>query len=179
MAKPDRGGAKEPLAVPFRVLIDQREKLPYQFLRLSADAKDGFRPLVIVSSLTHLATGDYTVEGMESRVAVERKSLADLFGTLGGGRERFVRELERLNQLEYAAAVVEASWDDILRDPPPHSALNPKTIHRSVIAWQQRYPRVHWWMVGSRRLGEITTFRILERFHREDVANGNGLLVVR
>ena len=93
--------------------------------------------------------------------------LADLFATLGQDRERFERELTRLAEMTFAAVVVEADWDKILKHPPEFSRLNPKTIFRSVIAWQQRYPRVHWWMGPDRRFAEIVTLRILERFLKE------------
>jgi ERCC4-type nuclease len=96
-------------------------------------------------------------------IAIERKSQADLFGTLGQGRERFERELERLAGLLWAAVMVEADWAEVLSGFD-RSRLNPKTIHRSVIAWQQRYPSIHWWFCGDRRLAEVTTFRILERW---------------
>jgi ERCC4-type nuclease len=100
---------------------------------------------------------------------VERKSAADLFGTLAGGRRRFVRELERLQErCEYAAVVVEADWETLFTTPPEYSRLPPRNVFRSVVAYQQRYPRVHWWFCPGRRFAELTTFRVLERFWRED-----------
>jgi hypothetical protein len=36
-----------------------------------------------------------------------------------------------------------------------------------VLAWQQRFVRVHWLFMGSRRLAEVTTLRVLERFYRD------------
>lgn len=157
----------DPLPTPFIVVVDTREQHPFDFEGLVADAKDHRRPLLVRTERRGLASGDYSLAGFESHIAVERKSTADLFSTLGQGRERFERELFRLNQMEYAAVVIEAGWVEILSDPPAHSQLLPKTIHRSVIAWQQRYPRIHWWPCGNRRLAEVTTFRILERFWKE------------
>lgn len=119
-----------------------------------------------------LASGDYSIYGMQMDVAVERKSLADLFGTLGQGRERFERELERLElerlaNMQFAAVMVESTWQEVIESPPPHSDLNPKTIVRSVIAWQQRYLNVHWTFAGPRALAEAMTLRILERYWKE------------
>jgi ERCC4-type nuclease len=152
---------------PAVVLIDSREQLPFRFTGLRADAKQGRRPLAVTTLSQLLPTGDYSLEGLHDQVAVERKSLADLFHTLGQGRERFERELERLAAMQFAAVVVEADWLKILSDPPDHSRLNPKTIFRSVIAWQQRFPRVHWWPCPNRRFAEIVTLRILERFLKD------------
>jgi hypothetical protein len=97
-------------------------------------------------------------------VAIERKSLADLYSTLGQGRQRFARELERLNGYEFTAVVVEAEWSVVIGSPPAYSQLLPKTVYRSVIAWQVRYPKVHWWFVPGRDFAEVTTFRLLERY---------------
>jgi ERCC4-type nuclease len=149
-------------------LIDHREQLPFAFTGLRTDAKDGRRPLVVPTQRAALVTGDYSLEGSTDLVAIERKGLPDLYSTLGQGRDRFERELQRLAAMRFAAVVVEADWLKILRDPPENSRLNPKTIFRSVLAWQQRFVHVHWWFCGDRRFTEVVTFRILERFLKEN-----------
>lgn len=158
------------MTFPGVVLIDTREQRPYTFAGLNADAKDGGGELAIPTRVETLPSGDYSLAGYADRVAVERKSLADLYGTLGKGRDRFVRELDRLNAMEWACVVVEAEWSTILADPPERSRLNPKTVWRSVLAWMQRYPRVHWLTVAGRDMGQVATFRVLERFLRERAA---------
>ncbi len=168
--RPPKPPPDEPILCPFVILVDGREKAPYHFDGITADADIDHRLVVIKTRWARLRTGDYTIEGFEDRIAIERKSLEDLFGTLGQGRDRFRAELERLNGMDAAAVVVEAGWSEILEDPPAWSKLPPKTVFRSIISWQQRFPRVHWWMMPDRRLAEITTFRILEKYyaHRDD-----------
>ena len=151
------------IPTPFTILIDHREKAPFTFAGILGDADQKRRPLVVAMQMRHLATGDYTVEGLEGQVAVERKSLADLYATLGQCRARFQRELHRLAAYRFAAVVVEADWPTVLQSPPRRSRLNPKTVYRSVIAWQQRFPNTHWWLCSTRAFAEVTTFRILER----------------
>lgn len=160
---------REPRSARFPgvVLIDNREQQPYAFDRFTADKKFGGGPLVVETRTVCLNTGDYSVEGFEERIAVERKSLNDLFHTLSQGRDRFERELTRLNGFEVAAVVVEAEWATILGEPPRFSQLEPKTVYRSVLAWCQRFPRVHWYTVPGREFGEATALRILERFVRD------------
>ena len=155
-----------PMPVPFTILIDAREKAPYTFDGLHADAKDNRRPLSILRQSVFLQTGDYSIAGMEKLVTVERKSLEDLYSTLGQHRNRFEAEYRRMSRMAYAAVVVEADWDTIMFRPPPRSRLLPKTVHRTMIAWGIRYgvPCVP---MGSRRAAEITTFQILEKFWRE------------
>lgn len=154
---------------PFTILADTREQHPYTFTGINADARQRRKPVIVKVMQATLPTGDYSLDGLTSRIAIERKSLADLFGTLGQGRDRFIRELERLNEMECAAVVVEADWPTIMGTPPPHSKLLPKTVYRSVLAWENRYRNVHWWMCGTRTFAERTVFRKLERFWRDEV----------
>lgn len=161
----------EPLVCPFSVVIDTREQRPYTFGGIVSDARDGRRPVLVSLVGGTLKAGDYSIEGLEQRIAVERKSLADLFSTLGQGRGRFQRELQRLNDsYDYAAVVCEEDWAAIVADPPERSMLRPKTVHRSVIAWQMRFSKVHWWMCPGRPFAERTTFRLLERYWKEQRA---------
>lgn len=207
----------ETITNPFTVAIDTREQHPYSFTKLRSDARQKHRPLSIPTLPSTLKSGDYSIIGHESQIAVERKSLEDLYSTLGQGRERFERELQRLQEMQFSAIVIEAGWNRILSKPceycdgngeftstcvrcnghglfdetecngcsgvgfllvgtcsvcegsgqvhpVDHSRLNPKTVYRTILAWQQRYPHVHWWPAESRRFAERTTFRILERF---------------
>lgn len=211
--------------IPFTVVIDGNEKAPYSFDNIPFLAKDR-GPVHIPTVRKHLKTGDYSIEGMEEMVAVERKSLVDLFGTLGGNRDRFERELARLQAMEFAAVIVEADWRDICRPDEPallerkaletleavlagiqkptqeeermrlllddlrlyfeqrwlklppvdwKSKLNPKSVWGSIHAWGQRYPRVHWYTYGSRRLAEIGVYTILNRFWQD---TGERLLAI-
>lgn len=158
---------RPPVESPFTVIVDTREQLGYTFESVRADrgADPLQRPISIPYVRRFLPQGDYSIVGYETAVAIERKSLADLFGTLSRGRRRFEAELARLHSdCRFAAIVVEAEWSEILSGPADFSKLNPKTVFRSVLAWQQRYPRVHWVTVPGRIPGEIATYRILERF---------------
>ena len=139
------------------ILIDSREKTPYTF---------DFAPLVKVVLGQTLKTGDYTLQGFEDQVIVERKSLVDLFGSCGRNRRRFEAELARMADFKHAAVVIESEWSIVLRHPPTRSKLNPKTILYSVIAWEQRYG-VFFWMCPNRSAGERITFRILQRYYND------------
>jgi len=83
-----------------RIVIDTREKDEYSFATPSLRKK--------------LDAGDYSIEGLESQVAVERKSLDDFVSTVIHGRERFRNELRKLADYRAACVVVEAGVLDVL-----------------------------------------------------------------
>lgn len=159
---------EKPIRVPFTVIVDGREQLPYRFEGLRADAARKRRPLEIPLERRNLSAGDYSIKGMEDLVAIERKTLEDLYSTLGQRREQFEREHDRLAELAFAAVVIEANWETILKEPPEQARLHPKVIQRTFISWQQKYG-VPWWTMGSRRLAEGVTFRTLEMFWRRTI----------
>ena len=68
-------------------------------------------PLQVVEGT--LATGDYSVVGLESIVAIERKSLLGLVACCGHERERFDREIQRLLAFDVKALIVETTWSDL------------------------------------------------------------------
>lgn len=161
---------------PFTVIADSREQSPWHFTGFKADAAQNYKPLIVPVEVAGLKSGDYSLKGFEDRVGIERKSLADAYSTFSQGRDRFERELERLQEMEFAAVVIEASWPAVLFSPPPHTKFSPKSFFRSVIAWQIRYPQVHWWACETRTFAERVTFRLLQRFwldEQERLKHGN------
>jgi len=157
---------------PFQIVIDSREKAPYSFTNLPARASGRGKGLVVPVETKLLYAGDYSIVGEEISIACERKSLEDLFSTLGQNRARFEREIDRLQGYQVAAVVIEASWQEICRPRETRgegwrSKLSPRSVWATIFSWSQKYPNVHWWTAGSRRLGEVMTFEILERFWRE------------
>lgn len=161
------------VTAPFTILIDGREKAPYRFSGLHSGAASGSRPLVVTTEWCHLTTGDYTVRGLEDMVTVERKSLADLYSTLGQHRERFEEEFKRLAEFKRAVVVVEAGWYEMIHWPPERSKLNPKTVFRTALSWHVRYgvPVIP---AEDRRFAEIWTFRWLEKCWKEFKDLGHG-----
>ncbi len=85
----------------FTIVIDTREQAPYEFDCQTVRGK--------------LDAGDYSVEGLEQAVAVERKSLPDFTSTVIHDTDRFCAELEKLASYEAAAIVVEGDLDRVLR----------------------------------------------------------------
>lgn len=84
----------------YTIVVDTREQRPYDFADPSV--KKG------------LPAGDYSIEELETRIAVERKSLNDFVNTVIHNKDRFFRELEKLQTYDFACIVVEASLKQIL-----------------------------------------------------------------
>lgn len=160
------------VASPFVVLRDQREKAPWGFHGIHGKGREKNKLVLVRTEYAHLPTGDYTIDVARDRIAIERKSLEDLYSTIGQHRERFERELVRLNALESASVIVEANLDDIILRPPSHSRLNPQSVYQSVIAWGSRYRNVHWCLCGNRRLAEVTCWHVLNRFYKDHILQG-------
>jgi len=137
-----------------KIIADTREQAPFEFSGYAADIERGTLP-----------AGDYSVKGMERLAAVERKSIADLVGTLTTGRERFERELAILKGYVLAAVVVEGSIDDI-RQANYRSKASPEAVMQSCYAFQVRY-RVPFLFCCDRRNAEHATFGLLSKTLRE------------
>jgi DNA excision repair protein ERCC-4 len=162
-----------PVISPFTITVDNREQSPFtfhEFYELQRIQRQNQKlvlqcPYVVQCESGTLQTGDYSLRGFHSQICIERKSLPDLVGTLTSGRERFIRELDRMMapSFEFTAVVVEASWLNLIHSEEYRTAIK-KSVVSSVIAFQQRYRTVQWHFAGSRREAERWTLRSVERF---------------
>lgn len=138
-----------------KIICDTREQAPFTFAGYDAEVQAGT-----------LATGDYSLVGLEDRCAVERKSLEDLLGCLtGDGRERFKRELVRARGLDAFAVVVEASFQD-MAEGRYRSRMKPHAALQSVLAFTVRYGCTFIW-AGTRAGTEYAAYHFLRHYLRE------------
>lgn len=157
---------------PYTILIDSQEKQPFTFRGL-LDVGDV--PLIVPTEWRSLGEGwgDYSIDGYEGLAHIERKSPSDACGTIlgwGERRERFEFELNRLAGIDCAAVVIECTLSTLLGHVQARGKKsvdeNRKILFRQVLAWQQDY-RVPWLFADSRRMAEVATFRILDRYWRK------------
>lgn len=113
----------------FTAIIDTREKLPYSLIMNNG--------IELPHKVGTLKTGDYSIEGYEDYVAFERKSFSDLLGCIGKHRERFERELVRLESKLYKGIVVEGSWR-LIESCQLVSRLHPNAAVGSLLSWVSR-----------------------------------------
>ena len=116
-------------APEFVVLQDTREQTPLKFPHCEVE-------------VATLPTGDYSAKvggrSLHDVVAIERKSVADLLGSLGNGRERFERELARLADLRFKALVIEGDMAAVTAGTR-YSTLTPRQTISPVLAWTFKY----------------------------------------
>ena len=79
---------------PYTIIIDTREKLPLEF------------PAGILTARHKLDTGDYSIEGLENHICIERKSVDDFVNTVIHNKERWDDEVRRMGFMDYRAIVI-------------------------------------------------------------------------
>jgi ERCC4-type nuclease len=101
------------LPAPLVILCDTREQLIPEF------------PQGVIVERATLAEADYTTPALIDLARIERKSVTDFPSTLSWGRERFDREVHRLQAFRWKCIVVEADLSQVYRATAmhPHAVL--------------------------------------------------------
>ena len=144
------------------LVIDTREQLPLDF-----------GPWGVEVVTAGLPTGDYSLVGLEDRIALERKSLPDLYGCVGHGRERFEHELARLAEYDYGAILVEAALTDVLAYQL-RTRVSPRAVVGSLMAWSVDYG-LPVWFCDNHRLAAAVALKLLRKFYKHAVAEPAGM----
>ena len=88
------------------VLVDTREQQPYSLLQLHPNWIGDLK-------FATLKTGDYSIEGMEHLLALERKSMIDAIQSTMSRRALFIRSCERLAAFRWKAILIEATYEQM------------------------------------------------------------------
>lgn len=116
------------------IVIDTREQRNWTFA-----------PAQVVVSRKALPAGDYSLAGLEHRIALERKSLGDLVNTVIHDWLRFRKELVRLSGYDVAAVVVEANLEQVFRHEYESEALPASVLGRCNAIFLDHGIPVLWW----------------------------------
>jgi hypothetical protein len=129
----------------FEILVDSHERYPWRF---SAQQATTVRRA--------LSAGDYGVEADGIVVAsVERKTLADLVGTLTGGKLRYL--LAALAEVPRSALVVEDRYSAVFK----LDRVRPAIVVEGLAEAQVRFPEVPIVFCETRPLAQEWTYRFL------------------
>ena len=144
---------------PAEVIVDTREQ----------------QPLITCppATLGTLRTGDYSVAGYETVMSFERKSLSDLFGSVGKGRRRFLRTCRRLSVMPVRGLIIEASAEDIVNHSG-YSKLQGTKVLATLMSWGGVAYGVPVWLCGTDRGLARDMLMGLLRFGRDRLRTGDG-----
>lgn len=156
---------KDPVLNDIVFLIDTREQTPWDFTIFNSDS------IKAMEKSATLSTGDYSLQGYEDHISIERKSLDDLLGCITNGRERFEKELRRMRGYPARAVVVESAWEN-LELGNWRSKVNPSSVTGSCIGWMQWGIPFHF--AKSSRDATIWSARFMLMYHKrrlEELSN--------
>lgn len=113
-----------------------------------------------------LDVGDYTVSGLEDILMVERKTLGDLWNTLGKqtNYRRFLREMDRAKNHRLKYLVIEATLAEVDAGYR-YSKVSPANIHAKLISLQVKYG-VHIIFAGRLDKARGWTRRLFDKVFR-------------
>ena len=100
-------------APAYKVIKDTREQDGYTFESFTG-RYTSCKGMVVKK----LDTGDYSLEGLEDKLCIERKGrVSELAINLGKDKARFMREIERMQEFEFPFLILEFSLDDVIKFP--------------------------------------------------------------
>lgn len=143
---------------PFVFAVDTREQHPFDLLGFAWMRKT-------------LKSGDYSIIGLEDRVAVERKSYADAWSSMSDGRKRFERCVQRLAELDRAAIVIECGVRELAIQPSRIQRVTPASVVGGLISWSCQY-RIPVFFCDDRAHAERVTVRFLASYFKHRGGNG-------
>ena len=152
---------REPLLKPFKIpsgmilIQDSREQMP-----LFVD-----KPKGLVIKVKALKFGDYSLQGFEDRICFERKQMSDLYSYVGKERDRTVKKLIQLKSLDFAALIVESSYEDLEIPYSYSSRITPEMIRQFLVSVQVRYG-LHVYCSRDRRMLERYLLDICIKYFR-------------
>ena len=145
----------------FIILTDNREQQPYRFPN---------------TKMCTLSYGDYTVEyeGVNylDKIVIERKgSMSELFSFSGTGRERFVRELEKMKDVKFKYMLIEADYLSIVNDQPP-GLLPASHVYSTIFSFMIKY-RIVPLFFNNDQNGRNALYKILQFFVKYEILKIN------
>jgi len=140
------------------ITVDSREQAPLDFSGIEEVDK---------VEVAGLAFADYSaiIGGKVVPLVFERKSLQDLFGTLGAGHDRFKRELERAKQADFKLILmIEGTYTDVWNGVE-HSQMDGKTILKILATMYVKYDLEYHFCESRRVMARriVDTFLAIER----------------
>ena len=118
--------AKYKQAPEFTVIKDTREQDGYYFSKFNTCA----------GMIEHkLDTGDYSIQGLEDKICIERKGcVEELAQNLGSKKTNILKEIERMEDFPHKYIILRISLEDLIKFPK--ETRIPIKIKRSKNNWK-------------------------------------------
>jgi ERCC4-type nuclease len=154
-------------APSYTVVKDSREQDGYTFDRFTSRYHE-CKGMVV----RKLDTGDYSIEGLEDKVCIERKGrISELAINLGKDKHRFMREIERMKEFPFKFLVLEFSLEDVMSFPegsdiPDENWNSLKITNKYMLKMLiefQMYDDIHVIFCGSKKNAKLVVSSILKR----------------
>ncbi len=136
------------------IIIDTREQEPYEFDPETVDVKR-----------QALTAGDYSLEGFEDLVTIERKSLPDYVQSVIKQRDRFMKEVNKLSEIPHSCIVVEGDLSDIM-GRRYRSGAHPNSVLGATLSLLIDY-NIPVCFCSDRQLAKTFTEMFLKRVYRK------------
>lgn len=122
-----------------KILVDCAEKEPLSFEH----------PVRHVKFPPPEDTGDYSIEGMEQLLRIERKKMPELWSCVGSRQDHFRSQLERMRRFRYPVLLIEGTPVELARSKPPNSRMSWEQVSYRTMAWTMEFG-VPVWFMGQR-----------------------------
>ena len=148
----------------FVIVVDSQEtKYPYLFSGELLVRK----PLLVDG----IRTGDYSIQGYERKITIERKTVADLYSSLSQRRVKFMEEMERVQHFDCKALVIEGTYDQVINPArgsytKKYSRMDRNSVLGSLVKINMEYG-ITVIFAGNRRNGEEWTLHTLKMFFKK------------
>lgn len=156
-----------PKSKAFTIIKDTREQEGYTF-KASSSRYHTCEGMVN----RKLDTGDYTIEGLEDKLCIERKaSVVEFANNIGHDTVRFTKELERMKVFPFKFIVLEFSLSDVMNFPEGSDIpeekwgslkITNKFMLRRIMEYQMKYG-IHVLFCDSKKNAKWAVLSIIKR----------------
>lgn len=153
----------------FTIIRDTREKegKGYWFDKVEKKCGKKFTVECVGTINKKLDFADYSIEGLEQYIAIERKgSASELYNNFGtkANRDRFMREIEGMQNIKYKYLVLECSLDEILSGSY-FSRVHPSNV-LSQLQHLEMKNNFHIVYAGNAKAAKKIVYNILRKAHQ-------------
>jgi len=149
----------------FKIIIDTREQCPWEFPEHA-------------TSKRKLDTGDYSLEGFENILCIERKkNIAEIANNIT--ESRFVDVIDRMSKFKFAFLLIECNYDSLMHYPIGSDVpkkmwnkikISPGFILKNLMELSVKY-NIHIMFCGCPSWAEKTALSIMKRVYDEYKSN--------